>query len=181
MAFVVLVSAIAVLGLGAGIALLCRYLIVRNRLLPISIDWIYELSPERYAPMFRLLDERDMVFLRSQPGFSPRMEARLREQRWLVFNAYLRCLRADFNRACMALKLLIAQADRERPDLVRLLLRSQLRFTWGMALIRCRLVLYRLGIGRMDLSRVMNTFNGLCLELRTRIPAVPAFADVEPF
>ena len=49
--------------------------------LPVTQEWLAELSPDRYRPMSRLLDNRDIRFLREQQGFRPEMEKRLRTQR----------------------------------------------------------------------------------------------------
>ena len=38
--------------------------------LPVTADWIEELSLDRYRPMLRLLDPDELCHLRSQPGCS---------------------------------------------------------------------------------------------------------------
>src|ERR1022692_3495604 len=78
----------------ATVALL-RKLASANRSLPVTAEWIDQLSTDRYRPAMRLLDSRDIDFLRSQAGFTPKMEARLRAQRCQIFRGYLRCLRSE--------------------------------------------------------------------------------------
>src|SRR5260370_22202229 len=75
-----------------------------NRSLPVTAEWIDELSTDSYRPMMRLLDSRDIEFLRSQAGYTRKMEAKLRTPRCQIFRGYLRCLDLDFKRACSALK-----------------------------------------------------------------------------
>src|SRR5664279_2164904 len=84
-----------------------RRLGTADRSLPVTAEWIDELSTDRYRPMMRLLDSGDIEFLRSQNGYSPKMEARLRAQRCQIFRGYLRCLDMDLQRVCVALKLVL--------------------------------------------------------------------------
>ena len=49
--------------------------------LPVTAEWIEELSIERYRPMLRLLNQKDLLFLRAQPGFAPQMATDFRIQR----------------------------------------------------------------------------------------------------
>ena len=47
-------------------------------------------------PVIRLFDQRDILFLRSAPGYNPHMETGFRRRRCEIFRAYLRGLRAEF-------------------------------------------------------------------------------------
>src|SRR5215469_12538051 len=78
--------------------------------LPITADWINELSAERYRPMLRLLRDDEMNFLKSQPGFTEAQAAQFRSERARVFRGYLRCLHADFGRVTMAIRVLMVQS-----------------------------------------------------------------------
>lgn len=139
--------------------------------LPVTSEWIDELSIERYRPMMRLLDAGDLEFLRSQPGFTPRMVSKLRAQRSHIFRGYLRCLNNDFGRVCAAIKLVMLQSKHDRPDLASALLKSQMMFAGGMMVIQGRLLLYRWGVCGVDVSTVVKTFDVMRLELRTLVPA----------
>ena len=86
------ISVFAVAALVAALIAVIRRCGFAGGDLPLNADWIDDLSVERYRPMLRLLDERDIEFLRSQPGFTPRMAARLRAQRTQIFRGYLRNL-----------------------------------------------------------------------------------------
>jgi len=121
--------------------------------------------------MMRLLDGGDLEFLRSQPGFSPRMATKLRVQRCQIFRGYLRCLSGDFQRVCAAIKILMLQSRQDRPDLAGLLVQQQLKFTCGMALVYSRLFFYRWGLCGVDVTSLVKNFDQMRLELRSLVPA----------
>jgi hypothetical protein len=70
-------AAFVCLAVGAVLAFLFRRLIAGPKSLPVSVDWINDLSIARYRPMERLLSEEDYRFLASQPGFDNRMLRRI--------------------------------------------------------------------------------------------------------
>jgi hypothetical protein len=150
---------------------LARNVAAAGRNLPVTAEWIDELSIERYRPMMRLLNGADLEFLRSQPGFTPKAAAKLRIQRCQIFRGYLRCLCSDFGRVCGAIKLLMLQSKYDRPDLAAVLLRHQLLFACGVLGVQGRLVLYRFGICGVDVTELVGIFDGMRIELRTLVPA----------
>ena len=158
----------------AAVAVLARKLAFTDTRLPVTAEWIDELSIERYRPMMHLLDAGDVEFLRSQPGFTPGMAAKLRIERCQVFRGYLRCLRADFQRVCAALKLLMLYSREDRPDLANVLIHQQLMFECGMALVGFRLFLYRWGLCGVDVTDLIKIFDAMRLELRRLVPATAA-------
>ncbi len=135
-------------------------------------DWGDELSTERYRPMLRLLKADDFEVLRSQPGCSREVISRMRDQRCQIFRKYLESLEEDFCEVCLALKLLMVHAKQDRPDLAMVLIRSRPQFIWGLAQVRMRLALYRLGVGTVDAANLLRTFGRLHEELRSLIPSV---------
>lgn len=148
-----------------------------NRSLPVTAEWIDELSTDRYLPMMRLLDSRDIEFLRSQAGFTPKMEAKLRAQRSQIFRGYLRALDMDFQRVCMALKLVLLYSEQDRPDLSAVLVRNQILFATGLLAAHFHLFLYRWGICAADATPLVQIFDAMRIELRTLVPAaMPACA-----
>ncbi len=167
-------SSFIVLGLALALSAVVRKFLNPSQGLPLTAEWIDELSIERYRPMLRLLDSGDLEFLRSQPGFTRAMEARLRAQRCQIFRGYLKCLSADFGRVCAALKILMIQARRDRPDLATSLLRGQAMFAYGMLACEFKLVVYRLGLGTVDASDLVRIFDCMRLELRTVVPVTVA-------
>jgi hypothetical protein len=153
---------------------LIRKLVPRAEALPVAADWIEELSVERYGPMLQLLDREESRKLSSQPGFTRRMAADLRRQRRQMFHGYLRSLRSDFSRVCLALKRVMLRADEDRSDLASLLIRSQVAFAWGMALVHVRLAFYAWGFGTVEVGDLLKLFGGLRVELRTLVPGTVA-------
>ncbi len=142
--------------------------------LPVTVEWIEELTPERYRPMLRLLSSEDILFLRSQPACTPTMLARFRRQRCEVFRRYLRLLEGDFRRVAMALRFLMVQSGRDRPDLASALILSQFRFAASMFKIETRVLLYRWGLGDVDISGLLAIFDSMRIELRTLVPVAVA-------
>ncbi|HTS31919.1 MAG TPA: hypothetical protein VMH81_38880 [Bryobacteraceae bacterium] len=139
--------------------------------LPLTPDWIYELSIDRYRPMLRLLSPEELEILRAQPGFTPQAEARFRSARCRLLRKYLQHLNEDFKRICMALKVLMVKSTRDRPDLAWALLGNQLTFAYGMTTVRIGLLFYRFGVGTVDVAGLVRLFDGLRIELRTVVQA----------
>jgi hypothetical protein len=171
MEYVIGISVVTFLALAAALFLLVRKVAFNGSSLPLTAEWIDELSIERYRPMMRLLDGGDLEFLRSQPGFTPRMATKLRVQRCQIFRGYLRCLNGDFQRVCAAIKILLLQSRQDRPDLAGVLVQHQMMFTCGMAMVYFRLFLYRYGVSGVDVSSLVKNFDLMRLELRSLVPA----------
>jgi hypothetical protein len=167
----------ACLGMLLVVALLFCKLNSPGCSLPVTAEWIDELSLEHYRPMMRLLDGQDFAFLRGQPAFKPAMTVHLRVQRSRVFRGYLRCLTADFSRVCTALKLVMLESGSGRPDLASVLLHYQFMFASGLAFVQVRLFLYRWGLGTVDAASLVKLFDAMRLELQSVVPmAEQAFA-----
>jgi hypothetical protein len=165
------ISVLTCLALALALPLLIRKIAVSGGALPVTAEWIDELSVERYRPMIRLLDGEDLAILRSQPGFKPEMLTKLRIERSQIFRGHLTCLNADFARVCAALKVLMLQSRNDRPDLAATLVRRQATFIFGMLMVRVRLFLYRWGLCGVDVTSLVKVFDTMCLELRTMVPA----------
>ncbi len=143
----------------------------------VTPEWIAELSLERYRPMLRLLCGDDLRFLRSQPGFKACMEWKLRQQRCAVFATYIQNLRSDFQQAVLALTLVMMQSRHDRPELAAALLRPQIQFAAGLLLVRVQMLLYRYGLGTVEVGGLLRVFDLMRVELRAVAPAtmsVPA-------
>ena len=138
--------------------------------LPVTADWINELSVERYQPMLRLLEGDDLRFLQLQSGFTPVMEQGFRRERCRIFRNYLQCLHLDFQRVSMALKVVMVQSRYDRPDLAAALVRSQRAFAFGMLMVHGRLLLYRWGIGNVEVGGLLKVFDSARIELRSLVP-----------
>jgi hypothetical protein len=166
---IVLTIIAACLGV-AGFAILLRKLASGPSTLPVTAEWIDDLSVERYRPMLRLLNEDDLSFLASQPGYTPQMGRRFRAQRCQIFRNYLRWLRADFERVCTALRVLMVQSQHDRPDLAAVLLQQRIAFALGLISIQFHLFLYRWGFAGVDVDAAMGAFDSLRAELRQLVP-----------
>ena len=171
MEYVLAISIVTFLALAIALFVLVRRMAFNGSSLPLTAEWIDELSIERYRPMMRLLDGGDLEFLRSQPGFTPRMATKLRIQRCQIFRGYLRCLNGDFQRVCAAIKILMLQSRLDRPDLAGVLVQQQLMFACEMGLVYFRLFLYRWGLCGVDVTSLVKNFDLMRLELRSLVPA----------
>jgi len=159
----------------AAVLILASTAVLRRRgspghSLPVTAEWIEELSTDRYRPMARLLDSSEIAFLRSQAGFTPRLEADLRARRCQIFRGYLRCLDEDFKQVSTALSVLLVQPEQERPDLSAVLLHYRILFAAGMVAAHFRLFLYGRGIGSVDANRLVEIFDLMRIELRNLVP-----------
>jgi hypothetical protein len=148
-----------------------RHIAATESSLPATVEWMESLSVERYRPMLRLLDQEDLAFLKSQPGFKPEMVTRLRHQRCKIFCGYLRNLSVDFQRTCSALKMVMLNSPQDRPDLASVLLRAQASFACGVLHVQFRLALYRFGLASVDVTRLVTLFDTMQSELRSFVPA----------
>lgn len=170
MSIVLAIAIFACIALAAGLVVMVRRLACPQVALPATLDWIEELSTQRYQPMLRLLGEEELSFVRRQPGFTPRMEAQFRRQRCEVFRGYLSSLSSDFNRVSIALKLLMVQASTDRPDLAAVLVRTQIEFTFALMVAHFHALLYSFGYGTVNASQLLQLFNSMRVELRTLVP-----------
>ena len=159
-----------VVALIAAVCLLLRRVTRQSACLPITANWIEELSVERYRPMARLLAPDDVEYLRSQPGFSRKAERRFRAERCQIFSGYLDWLNQDFNQVLRALKLVLLQSTQDRPDLAGAILRQQMQFTAGMADARARMLLYRCGLSSVDVTDLITSFDNVRAELQQLVP-----------
>ena len=161
-------ATILILGLGA--LFLVRYLGRDQLLLPVTTDWLSDLSTDRYRPMLRLLDAADFQFLCSQQGFTPEMTSKLRRQRVQAFRGYLGLLEADFDRVGAALRVILTHSAYDRPELASLLFQRRLSFAFGLLGIHIRILLFQWGWYGVDVSGLIRLFDGLRTELRTLVP-----------
>jgi len=157
-------------GLGVTAAALHKRLSAPARL-PVTAAWIDELSVDRYQPMRRLLGQEDLRFLQSHQGITARTAAEFRQQRCRIFQSYLDCLHSDFQRVCLALKIVMVQSRYDRPELAALLLRSQRTFMLSLVMVRARVLLYRFGLGTVEVGSLLKLFDSARLELRSLVPA----------
>ena len=157
-------ATIIMVGLGLAVLFLARHLGSDRQLLPVTTDWLNELSTDRYRPMLRLLDATDFQFLRQQKGFTPEMAKRLRRQRVQAFRGYLRLLVADSDRVGTALRVILTQ-------LASLVFQRRVSFTLGLIAVHCHLLLFGLGVSQVDASGLIQSFDGMRRQLHALVPA----------
>jgi hypothetical protein len=163
---IIIAASVVLLGLVGVLIKLARHFASPQQI-PVTVEWIDQLSIERYQPMLRLLDEEDFRFMRT---FSPEMVTKLRIQRCQIFRGYLHDLDDDFKRICSALKVLMVQSKQDRPELASALVKSQFTFAYTMVMVQARLACYRYGIGTVDVRALVKLFDGMRIELRTLVP-----------
>ena len=156
--------------LSSCVLYLVRRLGAETQTLPVTTEWLSELSADRYLPMTRLLETTDFQFLQAQKGYTPEMGKRLRRQRAEAFRGYLQLLESDFNRVATALHLIVAQSSYDRPELAGTLLHRRLTFVCLVFEVQVRLAFFRLGWGGVDGGELIRLFEGMSLELRTLVP-----------
>ena len=108
-------------------------------------------------PVIRLFDQRDILFLRSAPGYDPQMETGFRRRRREIFRAYLRGLRAEFLAA---------------RQLTPRFLRCRMRFACALIPAYLCLFRYRWGLGGSHLEPVVQRLERVCGEMRRLISEI---------
>lgn len=176
MDLVLALAAFVCLSVGAALVFLFRRLIAGPKSLPVSVDWINDLSVARYRPMERLLSEEDYSFLASHPGFDKKLLRRIRSERRRVFRGYLGCLSRDFALVGAALRLMMMYSSQDRPDLAGILYKQQALFAIAMLGVQWRLLLHACGLGNVDVRGLVRAMEQMRLELRQMIPAESAAA-----
>ncbi len=129
-------------------------------------EWLRDFSVSSYRPMERLFDEDDVAFVKSHPGYEQGLERKLRRGRVRVFRMYLADLKRDFGRLHYALRLMALNARHDEPELAKTLIFQKLAFQYGIAMVEFRLALYGLGIGRVEVGRLVSTLADMRVELR---------------
>jgi hypothetical protein len=123
-------------------------------------------------PVSRLFDHRDILFLRSAPGYDRRMEAGFRRRRCRIFRAYLRGWRAEILAARIELEALRIESPKDYRQLAPMVRRCRMRFAWAMVPAYLCLFRYRWELGGSRLEPVVQRFDDLCGEMRCIIPKI---------
>ncbi len=121
-------------------------------------------------PVVRLFDQRDILFLRSAPGYNRRMETGFRRRRCRVFRGYLRGLRAGFLAARIELETLRVRSPKDYRQLALMVLRCRMRFAWAMIPAYLCLFRYRWELSGSRLEPVVQRLDEVCGEMRRFIP-----------
>jgi hypothetical protein len=136
------------------LAFLYYRLVLASRSFQIDPEWWKSFTPHRYSPIARLLDESDFDYLREQQGCNSEIIRELRRRRISVFEGLLREMTADFGRL-QAMGQLMLSAGVADASLREALFQQKVQFTIGLVRVRMQLVGYRMGIGRVDVRRML--------------------------
>lgn len=126
-------------------------------------------SADRYRPMLRLLSDADLDFL---PAGSP-LRSSLRSRRRELFRGYLRCLTSDYGRLLAGVRYAMVQSGVDRPDLAHALAKNRVLFAIAICKVEYRLVLHTAGVGRIDISGLVEALETLRRQVGVLTPAVP--------
>jgi hypothetical protein len=132
-------------------------------------EWLNSFTISRYSPMRRLLTDEDERYL-CDAGVDRGALKRLRRQRRRVFRTYLTNLTRDFHRLHGAARLLVLHADTDCSDIAEQLVRARLVFGWALFLVECRLALHSLGIGTVDVGRLIGAANDVASGIHLLTP-----------
>lgn len=130
-----------------------------------NTDWLSRFSIARYRPMERILAEDDYRFLEAQESYHPSVASNLRRKRVAAFRSYLTCLKADFGRLDAAIRLYMSACPQDRPDLAQAVVKRRLVFAYAVTLTEWRLLLFRFGLGTVDIQGLLGSLDGMRLQL----------------
>jgi hypothetical protein len=117
-----------------------------------------------------LLSEEDYAFLAAQPGYKPAIARELRRRRRAAFRSYLRVMSRDFDRLYGAAKQIALFSERDRQDLIVLLVRQKIAFECGLALAHVRLGLHALGLPPADVRGLIDALDQMSQQARSFVP-----------
>jgi hypothetical protein len=170
---IILAVAVGIVGLGGLLWMLHR---VGSASRQTVVSPARPFLAKSYLPMERLLAEGDIEFLRSQPGFRPEMEKRIRLARRSIFRGYLNCLQRDFRALHLAVTNLVLVAPVDQTPLLAELLRENRRFQATVARVQAGLFLHWLHLGSTsgEVAKLIEAANRLSEMQRVLGPAPAA-------
>jgi hypothetical protein len=121
----------------------------------------------RYRPMLRLLSDDDLTFVSGNKTLARRIRGERRE----IFRGYLRCLTKDYGRLLAGVRLAMVNSTVDRPDLARALARNKMLFVMALYRIEIRLLMHTLGIGKVDVSGLVEAMDTLRNQVGFLAPA----------
>ena len=155
----------------AAFAVLVGRLLFAARVSSFDPEALRHFSTDRYQPMLRLLSREDVLFLRDQPGYDPRIERDLMRARRRAFRFYLRAMAHDFDRLHRALRLVILHAPEDRSEVAVLIVKQKALFFTGLAFAHIRLTMHALGIGTVDVTNLIAALDSMRVEFKNLAPA----------
>jgi hypothetical protein len=171
----ILLIAVLILVAVLTIGLLLKSLMRQSREPVPDEAWLRNFSAARYRPMLRLLAEDDYEFLMAASNDKAAVR-RLRAERRQIFRMYLNNLTRDFSRLHLAARIMVLESEQERSEVAERLMRIRFEFFVGVLAVRCRLALHGLGIGTVDVRRLVEAIETMGGDLRTLVPATQSAA-----
>ena len=159
---IVLVS-LLVLCISVSLALLIRNLITRTDGPAPDSAWLQNFTAARYRPMLRLLADDDYEFMIAN-GADAAVIRRLRAERRRIFRAYLNNLVRDFERIHHAARILVSESEQDQPEVAARLMRVRWEFALAVMAVRTRLALHIVGIGAVDVRRLLGAVESIRLD-----------------
>ncbi len=124
----------------------------------------------RYQPMLRLLSDADLEFAST----SPVLRGKIRAQRRELFRSYLSCLTRDYARLLSGIRRIMVESGVDRPDLTKALAKNRFMFALALCRIEIHLQLHVLGIGKVDVSGLVEALDALRGAASVMTPATGA-------
>jgi hypothetical protein len=124
----------------------------------------------RYRPMLRLLADADLDFAASNPV----VRGRIRAQRRKIFRGYLRCLAGEYAGLLAGLRRMMVESGADRPDLAKALAKNRVMFAMALCSVEIHLGLHALGVGKVDVSGLVEALDALRGAVNVMTPAAGA-------
>jgi hypothetical protein len=128
----------------AGLTGVCRFLLRRGA--EPTREWFDNFDLQRYQGLTQLFDPQDFNFLKSQPGYSPDLTARLKSDRLKIAESYLRQLENDVRLLLNFVNRANGSAESEEQDFSGFVLKQEFKFAITMAWLRAELALMKVGV-----------------------------------
>jgi hypothetical protein len=166
-----LFASIGLLIVGLSVAVfallgLRRFIVARN--LEPTHEWVGAFDFRRYQALVQLFAPQDFDFLRSQPGYTPQLTARLKSDRLAIAEGYLDALQTDFRLLLNFANRVSAQGGADVNNFSAFLLKQEFRFAVTMTRLRCELALMKIGVNRqIEFERLLETVRPLVQCSRT--------------
>lgn len=165
---------VAVVGLFIAVIGLLAWNVLQRMRVPADVNTgvVETLLADRYRPMLRLLGDEDLDFVSGRSH----LHRVLRAQRRQLFRRYLRCLARDYALLLAGVRAVMVQSGIDRPDLARALAKNRVLFAITLARVELRLALHAAGIGKVDISGLVDALESLRAQVTSLASTIPSAA-----
>lgn len=148
-----------------------KFLLSRGEQQP-AADWLNGFDLSRYTVLDNLFHPRDFEFLKSQPGYTPQLSARLKADRLKIAESYLSQLECDVRKLLTFANGAAARSGADHDQLSAFLLKQEAKFAWNLLNLRMQIALMKLGIlQQISFDQILESLRPLVLE--SRVLALP--------